>query len=115
VKSTIASVFCTLTIFIGMASGLTFANQRAQAQTSKLSLSVPQSELLADKLPTPDELFERQQQEREIWQNRWQQQQVQRQLQQNLRFQQQAEQRQQQQFWLQQQQERQLQQFNQPK
>jgi hypothetical protein len=112
-KSLIASTFFTVVIFGGITAP-TFANQRNQLEASKSFLRVSQSEFLADKLPTPDELFERQQQEREILQNRWQQQQEQKQQQQNLKFQQQIEQRQQQ-FWLQQQQQRQPKQFNQPK
>jgi hypothetical protein len=111
-KSTIASVLCTFIIF-GSIAGSAFVDRRNQAQARKGFSGVPRAELLADKLPTPDEVFERQKQEQEILQNRWQQQQEQRQQQQNLRFQQQIEQRQQQQFWLQQQ--RQLQQFSKPK
>jgi hypothetical protein len=113
-KSLIASTFFTVVIFCGITAP-TFANQRNELGASKSFFRVSQSEFLADKLPTPDELFERQQQEREILQNRWQQQQEQKQQQQNLRFQQQIEQRQQQQFWLQQQQQRQPKQFKQPK
>jgi hypothetical protein len=114
-KSAVASVFCTFVIFSGIASSPTSANLYPHAQTSQLSLRIPRAERLAEKLPSPDELFDRQKQEQEILLNRWQQQQEQRQQQQDLRFQQQIEQQQHQQFLLQQQQERQLQPFNQPK
>jgi hypothetical protein len=114
-KREITSIFCTIAISSGITAGLSAVNQRAQAQTSQRFLSVHQAKFFANKLPSPDELFDRQQREQEILQNRWQQQQEQKQQQQEQRFQQQIQQQQQQQFWLQQQQERQLQQFNQPK
>jgi hypothetical protein len=113
-KSLIASAFCTCVI-LGNIAAPTFADGRKQAGTSRGFLRTPRAEFLSNKLPTPDELFERQQQEQETLQNRWQQQQEQKQRQQNLRFQQQIERQQQQQFWLQQQQKHQLQQLNQYK
>lgn len=114
-KNASAGILGIFIVFGSIPCGVASDNQYSQSKTRNLSTSISQSEFLVNKLPTPNELFEQQQQEREVLQNRWQQQQEQKQQQQNLRFQQQLEQQQQyQQFRLQQQQERQLRQFNQP-
>jgi hypothetical protein len=109
---TTASVFVfiicsTATFWLG------FANQRVQAQVSKVALGVPRTERSSNQLLTPDELFDQQQRQQELLQNQWQRQQDQWQQQQQDRWQQQFNQQQLQQLLIQQQQQQQ--QFNQPK